>query len=175
MERGKENITGCDLLTPNKSNDRIGIWKVLSKLNCGLFSGLVQAAVFNPWDRALYLSVMHHRPFLKMENFRNPMAGVMQTIAQRAISGGLYFPLEDIFLELISRKCNQNNSLAFLRHYTHFTAGLLAGSINGLLINPLSSVKVCRYSEFVKCAYSYMFNRASHFLCVFCIVVLLLG
>jgi hypothetical protein len=31
--------------------------------------------VFNPWDRALKLSVKHERPFLRMENLKNPMAG----------------------------------------------------------------------------------------------------
>ena len=28
---------------------------------CGFFSGLIQAALFNPWDRALYLSVIKDR------------------------------------------------------------------------------------------------------------------
>lgn len=110
-------------------------------LNCGILSGLIQAAVFNPWDRALYLSVMHHRPFLRAENFANPMAGVMQTITQRAISSGLYFPLEDIFAELITKHYNEPDNSGIQRTI-RFVSGLLAGSTNGILLNPFSSVKV---------------------------------
>ena len=64
-------------------------------LSCGLISGLIQAALFNPWDRALYLSVKENRNFLNIYNFHDPFAGVLQTISQRTISNGLYFPLED--------------------------------------------------------------------------------
>lgn len=117
--------------------------KNIKLLNCGIFSGLIQAGVFNPWDRALYLSVMHHRPFLRAENFVNPMAGVMQTITQRAISSGLYFPLEDIFSEWLTKQ-NMNIEKPHSQRTINFVAGLLAGSINGLILNPLSSVKVSR-------------------------------
>ena len=110
-------------------------------LNCGIVSGLAQAAVFNPWDRALYLSVMHHRDFLHSANFKNPMAGVLQTITQRAFSSGLYFPLEDIFAGLLI-KHTDNNETPGTQRAIRFTAGLLAGSTNGLLLNPFSSVKV---------------------------------
>jgi len=113
-------------------------------LNCGILSGLAQAAVFNPWDRALYLSVMYHRPFLRSENFVNPMAGVMQTIMQRAISSGLYFPLEDIFTQSINSRVKDPQDPNHQRT-VRFVAGLLAGSVNGLLMNPFSSVKVCEY------------------------------
>jgi hypothetical protein len=110
-------------------------------LNCGIFSGLIQAGVFNPWDRALYLSVMHHRPFLRAENWAHPWAGVMQTITQRAVSSGLYFPLEDIFAEQLT-KYNTKKNHPNLQRTVHFVAGLLAGSFNGFILNPFSSVKV---------------------------------
>lgn len=71
--------------------------KTSTKLSCGLVSGIAQAGVFNPWDRALYLSQKYDRKFLDFRNFENPMAGVTQTLFQRAISAGLYFPLEEIF------------------------------------------------------------------------------
>ena len=116
-------------------------------LNCGIISGLAQAAVFNPWDRALYLSVMYHRPFLRSENFVNPMAGVMQTIMQRAISSGLYFPLEDIFTQSINNRVKDAQDPNHQRT-VRFVAGLLAGSVNGLLMNPFSSVKVWEYHAF---------------------------
>lgn len=52
-------------------------------MSCGVFSGFVQASMFNPWDRALYLSVKNNRKFLDKQNFVNPFAGVFQTLAQR--------------------------------------------------------------------------------------------
>ena len=29
----------------------------LDLLSCGFLSGIIQAVIFNPWDRALYLSI----------------------------------------------------------------------------------------------------------------------
>jgi hypothetical protein len=121
-----------------------GLKRRTKQLNCGLISGLLQAAVFNPWDRALYLSVMYQRPFLHKENFLHPMRGVMQTIVQRAISGGLYFPLEEIFEENINRYIldNYEPNATQLPRYVHFIAGIMAGATNGIIINPFTSVKV---------------------------------
>lgn len=105
-------------------------------MNCGFTSGLLQAFIFNPWDRALYLSVKYERPFLRMDNFQNPMAGVFQTVLQRAISAGLYFPLEELSVELLEAITGNYNSL------TIFTAGTLAGVANGVIMNPFTRVKV---------------------------------
>jgi hypothetical protein len=129
----------------------------LKLLVCGFSGGLVQAGLFNPWDRALYLSIKMDRPFLAPKNFANPFAGLYQTLFQRAVSSGLYFPLEEIFADmLIARSTfsigggtesngNSNKSggggAPFNRHYVSFTAGLLAGSLNGLIVNPLAAVK----------------------------------
>jgi len=136
-------------------------------LNCGIFGGLLQAGVFNPWDRALYLSVSNKRPFLLRENFANPMAGVLQTITQRAISAGLYFPLEEIFTEMLDDLVKSHETGggagssrdADVRRSTRFVAGLLAGSSNGLLLNPFSSVKFyywgkaqCGHESFIQSA-----------------------
>ena len=94
------------------------------RLSCGILSGLLQAAIFNPWDRALYLSVKHDRKFLHWLNFKNPFAGLMQTITQRALSSGLYFPLEDIFKDrLISSGLMSSSGLKYIP--------LLAGNLAG--------------------------------------------
>jgi hypothetical protein len=107
--------------------------------SCGLVSGLIQAIVFNPWDRALYLSVKESRIFCTMENFRHPFSGLLQTIFQRAISAGLYFPLEQSFMEYLSEKySNKNISL----HWIALASGTCAGAINGLALNPLAAIKV---------------------------------
>lgn len=105
-------------------------------MNCGLSSGLIQAFIFNPWDRALYLSVKYERPFLRMDNFRNPMAGVFQTVLQRAISSGLYFPIEELTLELLTFCVGSRNAAIT------FAAGTLAGVANGVIMNPFTRIKV---------------------------------
>lgn len=117
----------------------LSLKKTSKLLNCGLLSGLAQAFVFNPWDRALYLSVKNERAFLHSENFRNPMAGVTQTVVQRAISAGLYFPLEDIFYSLLLIKYNGSENI---RSIDVFFSGTLAGFFNGIIMNPFSRIKV---------------------------------
>lgn len=106
--------------------------------------GFLQAGLFNPWDRALYLSIKEERAFLNRANFVNPFAGVSQTIFQRSISAGLYFPLEEIFADRLvsselfgttSKEIQNNRTLIALM------AGLLAGASNGILMNPLAAVK----------------------------------
>ncbi len=47
---------------------------------CGLIAGVASAGMFNPVDRALYLSVKERRSFLMMENFRRPYQGFLQTV-----------------------------------------------------------------------------------------------
>ena len=116
-----------------------GLPAKLRLLNCGLVSGIVQAGVFNPWDRALYLSIKENRHFLNIENFKNPFAGLIQTLFQRAVSAGLYFPLEEMF-----RSGLAGNPLAYnlSNYWVAFIAGNSAGAVNGLLLNPLAAVKV---------------------------------
>jgi hypothetical protein len=110
----------------------------LELLSCGVISGFLQAGLFNPWDRALYLSVKENRPFLSLINFEHPRAGVMHTIAQRAIRTGLYFPLEEMYAyKLVEGFGNSDGR----RPWIALASGLLAGSTNGLIMNPISSVK----------------------------------
>jgi hypothetical protein len=70
---------------------------------CGIASGVIQAGLFNPWDRALYLSMSNRMPFWSRENFRNPYLGFFQSVGHRALSGGLYYPLETFFCSLLLR------------------------------------------------------------------------
>lgn len=108
-------------------------------LNCGFASGLLQAFTFNPWDRALYLSVKNTRPFLTKANFEKPFAGVTQTVVQRAISSGLYFPLEEIFATLMNASEEKDEKV---RLWKLFFAGTVAGAINGIVMNPFTRIKV---------------------------------
>ncbi len=118
------------------SSSITSLYKTTILLNCGMASGLVQAFIFNPWDRALYLSVKMERPFLHRENFHEPMNGVAQTVVQRALSAGLYFPLEEIFSDLLHAHSTPSPAM------NSFAAGTLAGVINGVVMNPFCRVKV---------------------------------
>ncbi len=129
----------------NDSNEKLASLntrQAVNLLNCGMASGLIQAFLFNPWDRALYLSIKMDRPFLNFDNFRDPMNGVMQTVIQRAFSGGLYFPLEEIFSNVLHSASFIRPSIDNGNVSTKFLAGMLAGSANGIIMNPFSRVKV---------------------------------
>lgn len=56
------------------------------------------------------------------------------SFVQRVISGGLYFPLEDIFRHSLGDS-------ALSRAWVNFLAGNMAGAMNGLFLNPASAVK----------------------------------
>eukprot|EP00808_Paulinella_micropora_P010844 g48744.t1 len=94
----------------------------------GLVSGTVIAGLFNPWDRALYLSVIHKRRFLHNQNWRNPYLGFQQAVAQRVLSGGLYFTLQGFIIDNLDSP-------------TPVAVGLLAGLGNGMIMNPIAIIK----------------------------------
>ena len=56
-----------------------------TSLLCGLAAGVAQAGVFNPDDRALYLSIKDSRPFLSKENWTRPYSGFIQSLGGRAL------------------------------------------------------------------------------------------
>mmetsp|Transcript_11604 Transcript_11604/g.33406 ORF Transcript_11604/g.33406 Transcript_11604/m.33406 type:complete len:305 (-) Transcript_11604:206-1120(-) len=100
---------------------------------CGLVAGVSQAGIFNPVDRALYLSVKNNVPFMSIENFQNPYLGFLQSVGNRALSGGLYFPLEQFFMTMIPP--NEDKAIY------NFFAGTAAGSLNAVIVNPISAIK----------------------------------
>lgn len=107
-----------------------------SSLLCGLLAGVAQAGVFNPYDRALYLSVKEHRRFLSFQNWQSPYTGFFQSIGGRALSGGLYFPLEHFFLRCFADQAEENSIARY-----NFVAGTAAGAANACVLNPLSAIK----------------------------------
>ena len=109
---------------------------------CGLLAGVAQAGIFNPYDRALYLSVKENRSFLSWQNWKSPYSGFFQSIGGRALQGGLYFPLEHYFLHLI-RPHHQGAPGTMSASYSpqHFIAGTAAGAANAIVLNPLSAIK----------------------------------
>ena len=74
------------------------------------------------------------------------MKGVFQTIFQRGISAGLYFPLEEIFTIHLKQNFkgpdSETNEIWLL-----LVAGLMAGAGNGMIMNPMSSIKYHYWSH----------------------------
>jgi len=110
-------------------------------LSCGLTSGLLQAGIFNPWDRALYLSIKDGRAFLHVDNWRSPFSGLMQTIVQRALSAGLYFPLEELYRSSLYRLLEAEGKGSPQKSLLTIMAGILSGITSGVIMNPISAVK----------------------------------
>jgi hypothetical protein len=123
----------------NKSNapEKARVHPVLS-LAAGLVTGNVIAVVFNPIDRALYLSMREHRPFFRLENFRNPWRGLSQAVVHRTLSHGMYYILQQ---ELRQRVAPWVNDGRLSERQAAFVVGTCAGTINGLVLNPIAAVK----------------------------------
>lgn len=120
---------------------------------CGITAGVLQAGLFNPFDRALYLSITNEVPFLRQENFRHPYTGFLQSVGHRALSGGLYYPLENFFCSLLvgshshmedwDEIYQQQSDDRIRLHpaFANFLAGTLAGSANAMIVNPVTATK----------------------------------
>jgi hypothetical protein len=126
-------------LTRRSTQARIAVPVNYSSYLCGFLAGVAQAGIFNPYDRALYLAVKEDRRFLSWRNWQSPYSGFVQSIGGRALSGGLYFPLEHYFLQLLA------SHSATASHWTssqqHILAGTAAGAANAMVLNPLSAIK----------------------------------
>ena len=117
---------------------------------CGLLAGVAQAGVFNPYDRALYLSVKENRSFLSWQNWKAPYNGFFQSIGGRALSSGLYFPLEHYFLHFIrphERDMPGRTMTSASYSHEHFIAGIAAGAANAIVLNPFSVIKYKTWSR----------------------------
>uniref|UniRef100_A0A7S1KLY5 ADP,ATP carrier protein n=1 Tax=Percolomonas cosmopolitus TaxID=63605 RepID=A0A7S1KLY5_9EUKA len=112
---------------------------------CGIASGTITALLFNPWDRALYLSVISQRSFFSIENWKNPFVGSSQSMVIRTISGSMFFPLKEWFDEKIilfaqQREMKQNDM------WVSFLSGNMAGAVNGVALNSINAVKYHTWS-----------------------------
>ena len=135
----------------------------------GLITGVTTAVAFNPWDRALYLSVFHKRRFLHRANFGgNLWQGSTVALVHRTVTGGLYFPLVEFYQPLARRMLSAGRrggdggsggsagggsaggtpaTAAGAVVSINFIAGNLAGATNGVATNPLNAVK---YQQWVR-------------------------
>jgi hypothetical protein len=100
----------------------------------GFGAGVFVTGLLNPVDRALFLSVAKQRPFLDPCNWRRPYQGLAQGLVGRAVSTGLWFPLERM-----ARDAAKHSSLGDGMQAA--VAGQTAGAANALLLSPLAMVK----------------------------------
>lgn len=121
--------------TPNSVIPHVNVISFLS----GLAAGVAQAGLFNPFDRALYLSVKNRTKFLTPANFQSPYQGFFQSVGHRALSGGLYYPLEQFFITQLPADAVMDTSSSGA--FYNFLAGTAAGSVNAIVCNPVSAVK----------------------------------
>jgi len=115
----------CSMAT-RKQEESAATDKPVQCVVCGVASGLLVTALLNPWDRALYLSIVNQRPFLASRNWTSPYRGVSQTLVQRSITSGIYFPVEDYFTHVLGLR---------------LLAGPATGIVIGIVLNPLSLIK----------------------------------
>lgn len=128
---GHPSVKGVRPQLPKRLSERQAIF--LS----GLFSGVCQAGIFNPYDRALYLSIKDSRPFLNHANWTSPFTGLSQSLLGRTLSGGMYFPLFDIFKPFYIKELKLEQDSLLLS----FLAGNSAGAVNGVVLNGLTAIK----------------------------------
>ncbi len=103
-------------------------------LASGFSAGVAVTGLLNPVDRALYLSVSKKRSFLHPGNWKRPFQGLGQSLFGRAISTGLWFPLESMAVQAFE-------GLEVPQGVANAVAGQTAGAVNALLLSPLSFVK----------------------------------
>ncbi|MDX1901744.1 MAG: hypothetical protein SFW66_07050 [Gammaproteobacteria bacterium] len=105
----------------------------------GMLTGVTIAGLFNPLDKALYLSVVNKRPFLLKANFENPWHGFSQAIVSRSISDGSYYVLQSQMTSLFDQHIKQPLHLNDWQN--QLGIGLTAGSLRGFLINWLYAIR----------------------------------
>jgi len=106
-------------------------------LGAGFGAGVSITGLLNPVDRALFLSVSKRRSFLDPCNWRQPFQGLGQSLVGRAVSTGLWFPLERMAQDFFGRQgiAERSPTLAST------AAGQTAGVMNALLLSPLQFIK----------------------------------
>jgi hypothetical protein len=98
----------------------------------GILTGVINVAIFNPFDRALYLSTKEHGTILNLQYWKAPYQGVLNGIVQRTLSYGLYYPTIDI----VNKKLD--NPIMSMT----VTSGIM-----GFVTSPLSAIKLTNWNS----------------------------
>lgn len=101
--------------------------EIQKKNIAGLSTGIISTILFNPIDKALYLSMTESKHFFDKSIWKNPYKSALFGAGNRCISYGLYFPLIEYYNSM-----TKGNSLA---------TGLLVGTTSAAMTNPLNIIK----------------------------------
>jgi len=116
----------------NFKTKHIELYSGLHKTLFGLLTGVINVAIFNPFDRALYLSTKDHSTIFDLKYCKSPYQGVLNGIVQRTISYGLYYPMIDI----INKKL-KNPIMSMMA----------TSAIIGVVTSPLSAIKLTNWNS----------------------------
>lgn len=105
----------------------------------GMVSGAIYSLVFNPWDRAVYLSMKHKRSFLKKDNFVKPYHGAIQAMTHRMFFGSTYYLMQGQLRSTLVPYLQQELELNWPS--VHIITGFAAGAVNGFITNAPSLIK----------------------------------
>ncbi|KAH9600558.1 Mitochondrial substrate/solute carrier [Trypanosoma melophagium] len=107
-----------------------------------LMSGAVQAVIFNPFDRALYVRVKFRRNhFLDPRNFEQPFQGFLNAAVYRTLVGASYMFWQDSMRIFIERVMPEFFQASHSPKTNAFLIGAAAGSLNGSVLNGMQVVK----------------------------------
>lgn len=76
----------------------------------GLSTGIISAIIFNPLDKAIYVSTTKNINILNRNAWHNMYSGVSYTILSKLITSGLYFT----YIDYYSRHTNNNVEIALI-------------------------------------------------------------
>jgi hypothetical protein len=127
-----------------------------SRLNIYFVSSLVTGVsttlIMNPYDRGLYLSIKHERPFLLAANFTSPYQGAGQALFQRTVFGSMYYimqgELKTHMYPVVNEYVAHAKFLApFSEPLAHLSIGLTAGIAYGTVTNFMSAIKYYTWGD----------------------------
>ena len=107
----------------------------------GLVAGTFSAAVFHPFDGALYLSIKEERPYFLRINFLQPYHGLAQTLVQRAVIGSSYYIVQAKMSAYITSNLPVNDLTQ------RGLIGLSAGASYGLMTNAAAMVRAHMWGD----------------------------
>jgi hypothetical protein len=135
------------MLAGSSSDYRAWMESLFQSATPALVSGAIQAVLFNPFDRALYLRTHNRRRrFLHRKNFEKPFQGFGNAAAYRTIVGATYVFWQDSNRKFLSSFAPW---LALESHPVLYpvTIGLMTGTLNGITLNNLQAIKFRMWSE----------------------------